>query len=409
MKKWKMKRNGALAAAVMMMAGSLAVPVQAEGDFFGGAGSGVEQLTPPASFAGTQKDVVALDDLGISVAVSGYKSIAQEDGFVYIYTLYSDSMPYVILGRYEGESEDIAGEFTDFLGESYEDLSIVEEAMNVTIDGREFTEIRYTYTACGYTINDTRLFNVWNGNTYMFGAKTVPALNYLMEEGYLEGIAASYAPLAGGYDDYEKHVDSEQSVTGEEQELIGDLGGGAGDVAGDTGGEGQIGAGGGVGSVSDIGQTGSDTGKGRIVFDESNAVFAGTWLEFEDGFRLYLPSQWQEFTVTDEQRQQGLLYVAGDGSGSENAPYLSVCWTSSDGYTTLEEIAAELTSGGYSVDDLVTINDIDCVAYTSVADNVSGVMFFHPFSSDYVFAVVGAPYTQNVDVIASILCSLSRN
>ena len=407
MKRWNMKKGGAVAAAVLVMLGSSAALVQAEGEFFGGMGNGMEQLTPPSSFAATQKDVVALDDLGISVSVSDYASIAQTDGFVYIYTMYTDSMPYVIVGRYTGESGDIAGEFTSYMKQSYGDLTVTGQPENITIDGRNFTQICYSYTACGYTVTDTRLFSVWNGNTYMFGAKTIPALNYLMQEGYLEGVAASYAPLAGGDSDYEKHVDSERSVTGAEQELIENLGGGAGDVTGDEGSDSPVIVGGGVGSIGGIGQETEEPESGRIVFDETKAGFSGTWVNFDDGFRLYLPSDWQEFSFTEEQKNQGLLYVAGDGSGAENAPYLSVCWTGSNGYTTLDEIASDLTSGGFSVDDLVTINDIECVAYSSAEQNLSGVMFYHPSSRDYVFAVVGAPYAQNVDMIASILCSLS--
>ena len=62
---------------------------------------------------------------------------------------------------------------------------------------------------------------------------------------------------------------------------------------------------------------------------------------------------------------------------------------------------------GYTVEDLITINGIDCVAYSYDAQDLTGVMFFGPNNPNYMFAVVGYNYSQNVDTIACILCSLS--
>ena len=41
-----------------------------------------------------QDDIIALDDIGISVQVSDYTAIRQDDGFVYIYTMADDSICY---------------------------------------------------------------------------------------------------------------------------------------------------------------------------------------------------------------------------------------------------------------------------------------------------------------------------
>ena len=46
-----------------------------------------------------QDDIIALDDIGISVQVSDYTAIRQNDGFVYIYTMADDSIPYVIIWK----------------------------------------------------------------------------------------------------------------------------------------------------------------------------------------------------------------------------------------------------------------------------------------------------------------------
>ena len=45
-------------------------------------------------------DAIALNDLGISVEADHYTTVRQDDdGFVYIYTIEDDSIPYVIIGQ----------------------------------------------------------------------------------------------------------------------------------------------------------------------------------------------------------------------------------------------------------------------------------------------------------------------
>ena len=120
---------------------------------------------------------------------------------------------------------------------------------------------------------------------------------------------------------------------------------------------------GGVSSSVEDGQTGADssdgsgdgTQMGSITFSQDTVGYAGTWVPFEDGFQLYLPSDWDVYNVTEEQSQQGVLYIAGDSSGAETAPGISVVWAYSDGAETIEEVAAAIGQGGYQVDDIVSI------------------------------------------------------
>ena len=71
---------------------------------------------------------------------------------------------------------------------------------------------------------------------------------------------------------------------------------------------------GGVSSSVEDGQTGADssdgsgdgTQMGSITFSQDTVGYAGTWVPFEDGFQLYLPSDWDVYNVTEEQSQQGV-------------------------------------------------------------------------------------------------------
>ncbi|MFR5150958.1 MAG: hypothetical protein ACLTER_16680 [Ruminococcus sp.] len=71
------------------------------------------------------------------------------------------------------------------------------------------------------------------------------------------------------------------------------------------------------------------------------------------------------------------------------------------------EACADLTKGGYQVDDLVSINGIPCISYRVEESDYSAIMFFHPTNKQYLFCVTGAGYASNTDMICHILTSLS--
>ena len=378
-------------------------------DVFGKSGKEQNLISTPQSLV-PEGDVIALDDQGISIVVDDYALVEQEDDFVYVHTVEDQNIPYVIIGYYEMASEGITDAFTRYMGNNYSDLRVVHTASVENLGGNAYYKVGYEYTISGYTAQDTRLFIGWNGRTYMFGSKEVPSLGYLLPEGYLEQIAMSFAPLAGGEADYEKHVDSERvAVPTNPADTIGgtDVFGGNNDNVGGT--DDSTNIGGSTGPVGGVG-TGTTTGNevdGTITFTESVATYAGTWVPFDDGFKLYLPSHWNWYQITDEQAAAGMLYLAGDASGSMNAPYINVNYAASQGLSTLDDLAADLEAAGFTIDGKVDINGIGCVSYNSAAQDLAGIMFFHPATTDYVFAVVAAEFSSNLDMQASILCSLT--
>ena len=89
--------------------------VQAELNF-GELGSENNQIAAPAAGIAASSEAIALDDLGISIAPGSYISIEQTDGFVYVYTQESGTIPYVIVGCYNITAEDFTDQFTAFTG-----------------------------------------------------------------------------------------------------------------------------------------------------------------------------------------------------------------------------------------------------------------------------------------------------
>ena len=391
--------------------------VQAELNF-GELGSENNQIAAPAAGITASSEAIALDDLGISIAPGSYISIEQTDGFVYVYTQESGTIPYVIVGCYNITAEDFTDQFTQYMAQEYSDLQVTSQESMITLNDREFSGIAYSYHVGGYVVQDTRLFFAENGNTYMFGAKEIPELSYYVGS-TLEETAGSFAHLAGGDSDYTKHVDGTRSVTSDAaaSDPIEDIESTVSDVLGqggvgkDQSSGGTVGNIGGVSSSVEDGQTDTEntdsSSMGSITFSQENVSFAGTWVPFEDGFKLYLPNDWDVYELSDEQTQQGVLFAAGDTSGVQNPPRISVVWVYSDGAQSLEELAADLTQGGYQVDDLVSINGIPCISYRVEESDCSAIMFFHPTNKQYLFCVTGAGYAANTDMICHILTSLS--
>ena len=406
----------ALLTAGMLFCSSTSVQAELN---FGELGSENNQIAAPAAGIAASSEAIALDDLGISIALGSYISIEQTDGFVYVYTRESGTIPYVIVGCYNITAEDFTDQFTQYMAQEYSDLQVTSQESMITLNDREFSCIVYSYNVGGYVVQDTRLFFAENGNTYMFGAKEIPELSYYVGS-TLEETAGSFAYLAGGDSDYAKHVDGTRSVTSDAaaaSDPIEDIESTVSDVLGqggvgkDQSSGGTVGNIGGVSSSVEDGQTDTEntdsSSMGSITFSQENVSFAGTWVPFEDGFKLYLPNDWDVYELSDEQTQQGVLFAAGDTSGVQNPPRISVVWVYSDGAQSLEELAADLTQGGYQVDDLVSINGIPCISYRVEESDCSAIMFFHPTNKQYLFCVTGAGYAANTDMICHILTSLS--
>ena len=285
MKKMNEKKKYLLSTvlATSLLFGSI-IPVKAEIKL-GELGEEANQIAASVAGVSYSSDVVALDDLGISVAPSDYVAIQQVDGFVYIYTQETDCIPYVIVGYYDMVAEDFASQFTQYMTESYEDLQVMSPEAAVTVGDREYTYIQYSYSVSGYTVRDSRLFLPENGRTYMFGAKEIPELSLYVGSN-LEEVAGSFAYLAGGDSDYAKHVDSTRSVVPDAQatvdnieDTVGDIveeqgsgdsniaGGTVGDNSGTTGGS----AGGTTSGTEDSDVSDSSAGYSSITFSQDKA------------------------------------------------------------------------------------------------------------------------------------------
>ena len=245
------------------------------------------------------------------------------------------------------------------------------------INGTEFTKVVYRYQISGYDAVDTRLFCRIGNLSYMFGSKEVPELEMVLEEGYLENVAASAGTLAGGYDDYALHVDAENYVLKGEEEP----------------------------------ETEPETHEvqDNEWFDEADAPYEGTWIPFEDGFRFYIPSDWTQYEISEDIAAEGGLYLAGDGTKTEieAMPFFSVSYLYDAELVTLDDCAELLENNGYSVDGVTFVNDIECLLYSDETADTRGELFLYPGGLEgLAFVGVVENYSSEPEYLDAILASL---
>lgn len=185
-------------------------------DIFGGFGGGANGLKMSQGSSPSGGGLVALDDFGISIQAPGYVSIRQmEDGFVYVFPLYDQSAPYVMISGFGTRYDEIDGfidSFTQGLAGAYPNLQVTEPESAVRLGNYTFTRVGCKFTDSGASIEGTYLFCGLGGNTYLFASLTANDYGYRLPDGYLESIAGSFAPLTSGYGGYPYHVSGAGSV-----------------------------------------------------------------------------------------------------------------------------------------------------------------------------------------------------
>lgn len=347
-------------------------------------------------------DLIALDDLNISVRASDYVAVRQdEDEAVYIYTYKDGYIPYVLIANYDTEFDGFVDKFTKYMASNYKDLTVAQEATPLTLGGgKEFSLVVYNYKISGYDAIDIRLFREFNNDVYMFCTKAIPELGMSLPNGYIENVAGSMEILAGGDGDYPLHVDSERSI--EPSLSVPDV------SLEDTDSKKTSPVGDSETPVESVGDAESDY-DGVVVFDASQADYDGTWVEFEDGFKLYLPSDWVQYGLSDSQMEAGILYAAYDPSTTRIQMMVQVSACIDNTVHSIDDMKRVMdTSADIDAEDTMLINGIPCATYSTNGGTLSGIMFFHPtLGAPYVFLICVGDYTVDKDLCEEILCSLS--
>ena len=133
-----------------------------------------------------------------------------------------------------------------------------------------------------------------------------------------------------------------------------------------------------------------------------NALFEGTWVQFEGGFELYRPADWVEFEVTEAEKTQGIIYTAGS---EDETRLMQLGWFALPQTVTIDQMQAVLMQSFVLVEK-VSVNgiellcagdgDIDSLMFIALSEGEPGyyMFVFTPMSDTvlqgYAAAIAGS-------------------
>lgn len=133
------------------------------------------------------------------------------------------------------------------------------------------------------------------------------------------------------------------------------------------------------------------------------SLFDGTWVQFEDGFEIYLPSDWYEFECTEEMNAQGIFYMAG----TEDMSYsCTMAWQALEEDCTVEAFHAELVTA-YPGAELVEVNGIAVIVYADLENDLLNCIALDASEPGfYMFAFSPADDEDFQNLAAAITASI---
>ena len=87
----------------------------------------------------------------------------------------------------------------------------------------------------------------------------------------------------------------------------------------------------------------------------TEVLFEGTWVQFEGGFEIYRPADWVEYEVTEEEREQGILYIAGS---EDETRLMQLGWFALPQAVTIDAMQASLAQS-FVIVEKMNVNGID--------------------------------------------------
>ena len=128
------------------------------------------------------------------------------------------------------------------------------------------------------------------------------------------------------------------------------------------------------------------------------AAYEGTWLSFEPGFDLYVPSNWDVLEISDEDAADGVMFQAQDPDSEEGVNMVVTATdvgTEYDLYSMADELATE-----YEDVEKVCINGLYAVSFET--ESTYGIAFLED-AEGMMYNVQIGPKSDDIQPIAETL------
>ena len=148
----------------------------------------------------------------------------------------------------------------------------------------------------------------------------------------------------------------------------------------------------------------------EYTFDESKSDFEGTWVTFADAYQVYLPSYWNYYNLTDQEKQEGILYKA-EGESEDIAVvinYTDVDNGTEENAMSNEDLSENCKNAGYRDVEQVSVNGITGVSCNIPDEDISLMAFLNQEGNRIYMVMVNTDEETAMHYIEPILHSVRR-
>ena len=134
-------------------------------------------------------------------------------------------------------------------------------------------------------------------------------------------------------------------------------------------------------------------------------LYDGSWVQFEDGFEIYLPNDWYSFECTEEMNAQGIFYVAG----TEDMSYsCTLAWKALDAELSIEDLQAQMVQT-YPDAEVVEVNGVGLITYVDSANNLLNCVAMDAAEPGFYLFAFSPADDADFQMVASAIASSIRN
>ena len=146
----------------------------------------------------------------------------------------------------------------------------------------------------------------------------------------------------------------------------------------------------------------------EVTMDMMDAnLYEGTWVPFEAGFDLYLPTDWNILEVSEENAENGIIFMVSPQETAEEAEAMLSVQTNDAAGAELTDVAAGYKEYGFTDVGFANVNGISCVLYDDEADGLQGVSFLGESGTLYTILMAPAENEEYAPIWNNVLFSLS--
>lgn len=147
----------------------------------------------------------------------------------------------------------------------------------------------------------------------------------------------------------------------------------------------------------------------EYTFDESKSDFDGTWVTFADAYQVYLPSYWDYYYLTEQEKQDGILYKA-EGESEDIAVIINytVIGNGAEELMANEDLAENFRRAGYRDVEQASVNGITSVTCSIPDEDISLIAFLNQEGNRIYMVMVNTDEETSMHYIDPILHSVKK-